>query len=160
AQSLRRGRGCSVWLVDGDIEQGIHPAIPAQCEGAPAKIGPDPLLFVSGHPRRRPRRATEKQRSSGRRWHHPWGPPQPSMKDLLPRMAEAAQGGVPVVAISQPLDRYGIPSVVHDDAGGAEAALDYLCGRGMTPVAFLGRIRTSAVGSERYRGYRQGLAKA
>lgn len=160
AQSLRRGRGRSVALVTGDIEQGIYAAIAKHVEGTLEKLGLDLMLFDLGHREDRLRRLIEKSGSSGLRGILLAAPHVLSMNDLLPRMAAAAQGGVPVVAISQRLDRYGIPSVVHDDAGGAEAAVDYLCERGMAPVAFLGRIRTSAVGSERYRGYRQGLAKA
>jgi DNA-binding LacI/PurR family transcriptional regulator len=160
AQSLRRGRGRSVALVTGDIEQGIYAAIAKHVETAFERLGLDLLLFDLGHREDRLRRLLEKSVSSGLRGILLAAPHVLSMKKLLPRMEAAAQSGVPVVAISQRLDRYGIPSVVHDDAGGAEAAVDYLHGRGMTPVAFLGRIRTSAVGSERYRGYRQGLAKA
>src|SRR5690606_26961455 len=54
-------------------------------------------------------------------------------------------------------DRYGVPSIVHDDAGGAQAAVRYLHEQGRTPIAFLGRVKTSAVGRERFNGYRRGL---
>ena len=160
AQSLRKGRGRSVALVTGDIEQGIYAAIAKHVETAFEKLGLDLLLFDLGHREDRLRRLLDKSVSSGLRGILLAAPHVLSMKDLLPRMEAAAEGGVPVVAISQRLDRYGIPSIVQNDAGGAEAAVDYLRERGMEPVAFLGRIRTSAVGGERYRGYRQGLAKA
>jgi DNA-binding LacI/PurR family transcriptional regulator len=160
AQSLRRGRGRSVALVTGDIEQGIYAAIAKHVEAAFEKLGLDLLLFDIRHREDRLQRLLEKSAASGLRGVLLAEPHILLMKDLLPPMEASARGGVPVVAISQRLDRYGVPSIVHDDAGGAEAAIAYLHARGRTPVAFLGRIRTSAVGSERCRGYKQGLARA
>ncbi len=160
AQSLRRGRGRAVALVTGDIEQGIYAAMAKRMETTLEKLGLDLLLFDLGHREDRLRHLLDRSVSLGLRGILLAVPDVLSMKDLLPRLEATAEGGVPVVTVSQRLDSYGIPSIVHDDAGGAEAAVAYLLGRGQEPVAFLGRIRTSAVGGARYQGYRRGLAAA
>jgi DNA-binding LacI/PurR family transcriptional regulator len=46
---------------------------------------------------------------------------------------------------------------MHDDAGGAAAATAHLLARRHTPVAFVGRIKTSAIGRARFEGYRKAL---
>ena len=67
---------------------------------------------------------------------------------------------IPIVLASQQLDRLEIPSVVYDDRGGAREATEHLLAGGAAPVAFLGELPRSHLGSERFDGYADALRAA
>lgn len=157
ARGLRSGRGRAVALVTGDIEQGVYAALAKHVQAAMEPIGLDLVLFNLGHREDRLRRLIESAPSLGLRGVLLASPHVMDMAELSPLFEAAAATGVAFISLSQDLSPVGILSIVHDDAGGARAAVAHLLRAGRGPVAFLGRIATSAVGRERYNGYRQAV---
>src|SRR5262249_34237022 len=64
---------------------------------------------------------------------------------------------IDIVSVSQDLSSFGFASITHDDAGAAATATAHLIARRRAPVAFVGRIATSAIGRARFEGYRRAL---
>jgi DNA-binding LacI/PurR family transcriptional regulator len=159
AQSLRRGRGRTVALLAGDIEQGIYSALTRHVQTALEDIGLDLLLFNLGHREDRLHHLLARASSLGLRGVLIAAPHVLSIGRLRPHLAALAEHDIPLISVGQRLDRHGIPSLVHDDAEGAARAMRHLLDAGRAPVAFLGRIKESAIGRERYRGYRRALAE-
>jgi DNA-binding LacI/PurR family transcriptional regulator len=157
ARSLRVGRGRSVALVTGDIEQGIYATLAKHVQGELETLGLDLVLFNLGHRQDRLRHFLERAPSLGLRGVLLSSPHVMDMAELAPALQSAARSGIDILSVSQDLSGHGIPSIVHDDVGGAAAATAHLIDGGRTPIAFVGRIATSAIGRARYDGYRQAL---
>jgi DNA-binding LacI/PurR family transcriptional regulator len=157
ARSLRAGRGRAVALVTGDIEQGINAALAKNVQSELEALGLDLLLFNMEHREERLRHFLERSPSLGLRGVLLTSPHVMDMPKLLPMIEVARKGGVAVVSIGQDFTAHGIPSVVHDNAGGAAMAVAHLLAHGRAPIAFVGRIATSAIGGARFAGYRAGL---
>lgn len=157
ARSLRVGRGRSVALVTGDIEQGIYATLAKHVQGELEALGLDLVLFNLGHRQDRLRHFLERAPSLGLRGILLSSPHVMDMEELAPVMRAAAKSGIDIVSVSQDLSSHGFPSIIHDDAGGAAAATAHLLTKGRTPVAFVGRIKTSAIGRARFEGYRKAL---
>jgi DNA-binding LacI/PurR family transcriptional regulator len=157
ARSLRVGRGRSVALVTGDIEQGIYATLAKHVQGELEALGLDLVLFNLGHRQDRLRHFLERAPSLGLRGILLSSPHVMDMEELTPVMSAAAKSGIDILSVSQDLSRYGLPSIIHDDVGGAAAATAHLVARRRTPVAFVGRIASSAIGRARYDGYRKAL---
>jgi len=79
------------------------------------------------------------------------------MDRLMPVIETATKSGIEILSVSQDLSPFGITSIIHDDVGGAAAAVAHLLTRGSAPIAFVGRIETSAIGRARFNGYRDAL---
>ncbi len=157
ARSLRAGRGRAVALVTGDIEQGIYASLAKHVQSELEALGLDLLLFNLGHREDRLRHFLERAPSLGLRGIVLSSPHVMDMVELTPVIRAAAESGVEILSVSQDLSAFGITSIVHDDVGGAAAAVAHLMGQGRTPVAFVGRIETSAIGRARFNGYRDAL---
>jgi DNA-binding LacI/PurR family transcriptional regulator len=157
ARSLRAGRGRSVALVTGDIEQGIYAALAKHVQGELEALGLDLVLFNLGHRQDRLRHFLERAPSLGLRGILLSSPHVMDMEELAPVMSAAAKSGIEILSVSQDLSSYGFPSIIHDDVGGAAMATAHLLARRRTPVAFVGRIATSAIGRARFEGYRKAL---
>jgi DNA-binding LacI/PurR family transcriptional regulator len=157
ARSLRVGRGRSVALVTGDIEQGIYATLAKHVQGELEALGLDLVLFNLGHRQDRLRHFLERAPSLGLRGILLSSPHVMDMEELAPIMRTAAKSGIDILSVSQDLSRFGFRSIVHDDAGGAAAATAHLLARRRAPVAFVGRIKTSAIGSARFEGYCKAL---
>jgi LacI family transcriptional regulator, galactose operon repressor len=157
ARSLRAGRGRAVALVTGDIEQGINAALAKHVQSELEALGLDLLLFNMEHREDRLRHFLERAPSLGLRGVLLTSPHVMDMPRLLPMIEAARQSGVAIVSVGQDFSAFGIPSIVHDNAGGAAAAVRHLMASGRTPIAFVGRIGTSAVGRARFEGYRDSL---
>jgi DNA-binding LacI/PurR family transcriptional regulator len=157
ARNLRTGRGHSVALVTGDIQHGIYPALAKHTQHRLESLGFDLLLFNLGHQEERLRHLLQKAVPLGLRGILLASADQADMDNLLPYFRKAMDKGVTIIAVSQRLDDFGIPSIVHDDRKGAMKAVHHLHQHGHRRIAFLGRIRTSAVGNERYQGYVRAL---
>jgi DNA-binding LacI/PurR family transcriptional regulator len=157
ARSLRAGRGRAVALVTGDIEQGINAALAKHVQSALEALGLDLLLFNMEHREDRLRHFLERAPSLGLRGVLLTSPHVMDMPRLLPMIEAARRSGVAIVSVGQDFSAFGIPSIVHDNAGGAAAAVGRLMASGRTPIAFVGRIATSAVGHARFEGYRDSL---
>lgn len=160
ARSLRSGRGRAVALVTGDIEQGVYAALARHVQSAVERIGLDLVLYNLGHREDRLRHIVESAPSLGLRGLLLASPHDMDMDDLAPLFRAAAEAGVTVVSLSQEMSRAGVVSLVHDDAAGAAMAVGHLLRSGLAPIAFLGRVATSAVGRERFNGYQRALAAA
>ena len=158
ARSLRAGRGRSVALVTGDIEQGIYATLAKHVQGELEALGLDLVLFNLGHRQDRLRHFLERAPSLGLRGVLLSSPHVMDMDELAPVMKAAVGSGIDILSVSQDLSRYGFPSIIHDDVGGAAAATEHLLAHGRLPVAFVGRIATSAIGRARFQGYRKTLA--
>jgi DNA-binding LacI/PurR family transcriptional regulator len=157
ARSLRVGRGRSIALITGDIEQGIYATLARHVQGELEALGLDLVLFNLGHRQDRLRHFLERAPSLGLRGILLSSPHVMDMDELAPVMRAAAKGGIDILSVSQDLSRFGIPSIIHDDPGGAALATTHLLKRHHTPIAFVGRIATSAVGRARFEGYRKAL---
>ena len=157
ARSLRVGRGRSVALVTGDIEQGIYATLAKHVQGELEALGLDLVLFNLGHRQDRLRHFLERAPSLGLRGILLSSPHVMDMEELAPVMSAAVKSGIEILSVSQDLSGYGFPSIIHDDVGGAATATAHLLARRRTPVAFVGRIATSAVGRARFEGYRKAL---
>ena len=144
ARSLRVGRGRSVALVTGDIEQGIYATLAKHVQGELEALGLDLVLFNLGHRQDRLRHFLERAPSLGLRGILLSSPHVMDMDELAPVMSAAAKSGIEILSVSQDLSGYGFPSIIHDDVGGAATATAHLLARRRTPVAFVGRIATSA----------------
>jgi DNA-binding LacI/PurR family transcriptional regulator len=157
ARSLRSGRGRAVALVTGDIEQGIYARLAKRLQSELEAIGLDLLLFNLGHREDRLHHLLAEATLLGLRGILLALPHVMDMRELKPLIQTASDNGVDVLSLSQDLTDFGVRSIVHDDAGGAAAAAEHLIRRGRGPIAFVGRIETSAVGRARYDGYRDAL---
>lgn len=157
ARSLRVGRGRAVALVTGDIEQGVYAALAKHVQSELEALGLDLVLFNLGHREDRLRHFLERAPSLGLRGIVLSSPHVMDMAELAPVMRAAAASGLTILSVSQDLSPFGISSIVHDDTGGAAAAVGHLVARGRSSVAFVGRIATSAVGRARFEGYRNAL---
>ncbi|MFO1163458.1 MAG: LacI family DNA-binding transcriptional regulator [Reyranellaceae bacterium] len=157
ARTLRAGRGRAVALVIGDIEQGINGALAKNVQRELESQGLDLLLFDLGHRQDRLRHILERAPSLGLRGLLLSSPHVMDMEVLAPAIRAATESGIDVLSVSQDLSAFGITSIVNDDAGGASAAVAHLLARQRTPIAFVGRIASSAVGRARFDGYRDAL---
>jgi DNA-binding LacI/PurR family transcriptional regulator len=160
AQGLRSGRGQAVALLVSDIEQTVYSALTKHVQAALEEIGLDLLLFNLGHREDRLRSVLERATALRLRGIAIASNDVIPMRELKPLVAGLQDQGVAIVSIGQRLDRYGIPSVVHEETAAAERAAQYLLDQGRTPIAYLSRIKNSATGTERYRGYLAALKSA
>ncbi len=160
AQGLRRGRGNTVALVVGDIEQNIYSSLTKHVQTELAEIGLDLLLYNMDHDPGRLRSMLEMAPSMGLRGLA-LATTDKLPRDEAPRLLRGLQQrGIVVVSIGQRLHRVGIPSVVHEEAAASKRAVAWLLAEGRTPVAYVGRINGSAIGTERYKGYVAAMRQA
>ena len=157
ARSLRAGRGRAVALVTGDIEQGLYAGLAKHVQGEIEGLGLDLLLFNLGHREDRLQHFLERAPSLGLRGIVLASPHVMDMAQLAPAMRAVMRSGVTVLSVSQDLSPFDIASIVHDETGGAAMATEHLLDQDRAPVAFVGRIETSAVGRARFDGYRTAL---
>lgn len=157
AQSLRRGRGRTVALVTGDIEQGIYPALAKAVERTLGDLDLDLMLFDMAHSEERLTHLIERSASLGLRGVLLAAPRLIRAEDLLTLMRLSADAGMLIISVSQRLDDQGIASIVPDDQAAAVQAVQHLLERNREPIAYLGRIASSAVGRLRFDGYRSAL---
>jgi DNA-binding LacI/PurR family transcriptional regulator len=157
ARSLRAGRGRAVALVTGDIEQGINAALAKHVQSELEALGLDLLLFNMGHREDRLHHFLERAPSLGLRGILLTSPHVMDMGRLMPIVERASKSGVDILSVGQDLSSFGISSIVHDNTGGAREAVSHLVAKGRTPIAFLGRIESSAIGRARFEGYRTAL---
>lgn len=160
AQGLRRGRGNAVGLLVGDIEQNVYSALTKHVQKALGEIGLDLMLYNLDHSADRLRAILEAAPSMGLRGVALASTDVIPMAAIGPLLRGLQKGGMTIISIGQRLHRDGIPSIVHEERAASRRAVAYLLESGRTPVAYLGRLTGSAVGTERYRGYSAALAAA
>jgi DNA-binding LacI/PurR family transcriptional regulator len=159
AQGLRRGQAKAVALLVGDIEQTHFSALTKHVQSALEEIGLDLLLFNLGHSENR--LADFLQRASALRLRGiVMALSDTVSKKVGPLLASLRESGMLIVSVGQNLNRYKVPSIVHEERAAASRSVAYLLQQGRKRIAYLGRINGSAVGSERFRGYREAHAQA
>ncbi|MFI5012177.1 MAG: LacI family DNA-binding transcriptional regulator [Hyphomicrobiales bacterium] len=158
AQGLRLGRARSVALVVGDIEQGIYAALTKHTQAYLEEIKHSLVLFNMQH--------REDRLSDWLRNAKAMGlsavilaAPHILSDALEAELEELSWSGIAVILYGQRLKRGALPSIMEDDALLAAKAVEHLLRRARSPVAFLGRITDSALGRERYVGYRTALSR-
>lgn len=160
AQSLRRGRGTTVALLVGDIEQNVYSALTKHVQTALGAIGLDVMLYNLDHSTERLQAILEAAPAMALRGVALATTDVIPMATIGPLLRQLQSGGITVVSIGQRLHRDGIPSIVYEERAASRRSVAYLLESGRTPVAYLGRLTGSAVGTERYRGYAAALAAA
>ncbi|BBK40943.1 transcriptional regulator [Allostella vacuolata] len=153
AQGLRRGRGNAVGLLVGDIEQNVYSALTKHVQTALGEIGLDLMLYNLDHSAERLRTMLEAAPAMGLRGVALATTDIIPMATIGPLLRGLQAGGMSVVSIGQRLHKDGIPSIVYEERAAARRAVAYLLEGGRSPVAYLGRLTGSAVGTDRYRGY-------
>jgi len=159
AQSLRRGRSSTLALLVRDIEQNLYSSLTKHLQASVAQIGLDVLLY-------------NLDQSPDRLWSFLAHAPALGLRGIVlatsdrigpeldPILTRLQAGGLTILSLVQRLDHRGVPSIVHEEFAATREAVSYLIGTGRAPVMYVGRISTSDLGAERYRGYRAALADA
>jgi DNA-binding LacI/PurR family transcriptional regulator len=159
AQGLRRGQANAVALLVGDIEQTHFSALTKEVQSALEEIGLDLLLFNLGHSESR--LVEFLQRASAMRLRGiVMALSDTVSKKVAPMLSALVETGMLIVSVGQNLNRYKIPSVVHEERAAAMRSVRFLIDQGRARIAYVGRIKGSAVGTERFRGYRAALLRA
>lgn len=159
AQGLRKGQGNTVALLVGDIAQRHFAELTMHVQPALDEVGADVMLFNLGHSASRLTQFLARAPSMRLRGI------VLALSDTVPRavgplLANLRAQGLTLVSIGQDLRRHGLPSVVHEERTAAGRAVEFLLARGHRRIAYVGRLSGSAVGTERFRGYRAALRKA
>ena len=159
AQGLRRGHTNTVALLVGDIAQRHFAELTMHVQAALEEIGASLMLFNLGHSATRLIDFLERAPSMRLRGV------AIALSDTVPAsvaplLADLRDSDIAVVSIGQNLTRYGVASIVHEERAAAQRSVAYLLTKGHRRVAYVGRIKGSAVGSERFRGYRAALQGA
>jgi DNA-binding LacI/PurR family transcriptional regulator len=159
AQGLRKGQTKTVALLVGDIAQRHFAELTMRVQAALEDNGIDLLLFNLGHSETRLTDFLTRAVSMRLRGVII------ALSDDVPRstaplFAALRNAGITLVSIGQNLTRHRIPSIVHEERTAAQRSTQYLLDKGHTRVAYIGRIDGSAVGTERFRGYKAALTAA
>lgn len=156
AQGLRKGQANTVALLVGDIEQTHFSSLTNHVQATLEEIGIDLFLFNLGHSESRLVEFLERavtMRLKG----VVLALSDDVSKVVAPLLENLRTNGILVVAIGQNLNRYGVPSIVNDERSASHAAVSYLISQGRRKIAYVGRIKGSLIGSERFRGYKAAL---
>lgn len=159
AQGLRKGQANAVALLVGDIEQTHFSALTKQLQAALEVIGLNLILFNLGHSDNR--LLDFLQRAPAMRLRGV----VVALSDAIPKKAgpmlsALAEAGLQIVSVGQNLNRFDVPSVVHEERAATARSVRFLIEQGRRRIAYVGRIKGSAVGTERFRGYRAALLEA
>jgi DNA-binding LacI/PurR family transcriptional regulator len=158
ARGLRRGQSDTVALVVGDIAQTHFAELTMQVQSALQAKGLDLMLVNLGH---RPDRLAQLfERAATMRLRGVVIALSDQISSAVKPQLAALAAGLRVVSVGQDLTRQGIPSIVHDERMAARQAVEYLLAKGHRRIAYVGRVRGSAIGSERCRGYCDALEAA
>ena len=159
AQGLRKGQSNTVALLVGDIAQRHFAELTMHVQSALEEVGADVMLFNLGHSESRLARFLE--RAPSMRLRGIAIALSDSVRKSVARpIADLLAQGIAVVSIGQDLRRLGVPSIVHEERAATQRSVTYLLARGHRRIAYVGRIEGSAIGTERFRGYRAALRKA
>jgi DNA-binding LacI/PurR family transcriptional regulator len=156
AQGLRKGQTNTVALLVGDIEQTHFAALTNHVQATLEEIGLDLFLFNLGHSESRLIEFLE--RAVAMRFKGViLALSDDVSRAVAPLLGHLQENGILIVAVGQNLNRYGVPSIVHDERTVTQSAVSYLVDQGRRRIAYVGRIKGSLIGTERFRGYRAAL---
>jgi DNA-binding LacI/PurR family transcriptional regulator len=156
AQNLRNGRNSTVALLVGDIEQSVYVSLTKLLQQRLGELGLDVMLYNLGHSEDR---LTEfLHRAVALRLHgvviaSPDSLPRNTK--LRPALAQLRQTNTPVLSVGQDMGWLGVPSVIYDETTALSLSVGHLLDTRGGTVAYLGRIKGSAVGAARLAGYVQ-----
>jgi DNA-binding LacI/PurR family transcriptional regulator len=136
AQGLRSGRGRTVALLISDIEQGINSVLTKHLQKALEEIGLDLLLYDLAHREDRLRSLLERAQSLRLRGVVIAATDVIRAGPIRQLVARLRSRGIAVIAINQALGRYGISSIVHEEAAAAALAVREFLHQGRSPIAF------------------------
>jgi DNA-binding LacI/PurR family transcriptional regulator len=159
AQGLRKGQSNTVALLVGDIAQRHFAELTQYVQLALEASGNELLLFNLGHQQKRLQEFLQRAASMKLR------AVVLALSDTIVRAVfelvhELLDNGIHVLSIGQDLTAHGIPSIVHEEHEATRRAVEFLLARGHRRIAYAGRIKGSAIGSARFRGYRQAMQAA
>lgn len=160
AQAFRVGKSNTVALLVGDIAQGWYSALAKEIQLSIESIGLDLLLYDIEHSPVRLERIID--RCIAQSVQAVVLATTDMIDPLLLRKlhAKCVAKSIAVFSVGRRLEAEGIPTISHDDFGASRQAVDHLIGRGKKSIAYLGRVRNSAVGIDRYGGYAAALKDA
>lgn len=158
AQGLRRGRGTTVALLVGDIEQGVYASLTKEIQAALEAVGFELLLYNLGHSQERLKQFLA--RVDSMRLHGVVIAASDMLTDDNIRMLvdKVNHHDLHVLSVGLSLDQFGISSINYDDRESVVRSVRFLLDTYGWPIAYLGRIEGSASGTQRYSGYEQVLA--
>lgn len=159
AQGLRRGKGNTIALLVGDIEQNLYSSLTKHVQASVGEIGLDVLLYNLDHSADRLRSFLSLAPALGL-LGIVLATSDRIGAEFDPLLADLQARGLTLLSMVQRLDHRGVPSIVHEEFAATREAVACLLASGRAPVVYLGRISTSDLGAERYRGYRAALADA
>lgn len=159
AQGLRRGQSNTVALLVSDIEQAHFSAMTKHVQGALELMGIDLLLFNVEHSAERLDsflRRVLAMRLKG---------VIIALSDKLNKhsignLIQLTEQGLTVVSVGQNLTSHSISSVVQSERDATAESVRYLLEQGRRHIAYVGRIKGSAIGTERFEGYKAALMRA
>jgi DNA-binding LacI/PurR family transcriptional regulator len=159
AQGLRKGRSNTVALLVGDLAQRHFSELTLHVQTALEDVGMDLMLFNQGHSDLRLDDFFRRAMNMSMRGV------AIAMSDTVPAsiqpMIKALQkNGTMVVSIGQNLTHFAVPSVVYDEAASSCRSVEYLLASGRRRIAYVGRMKGSAIGTERFRGYKAAMEAA
>lgn len=159
AQGLRKGRSNTVALLVGDLAQRHLFELTVNVQVTLEGEGMDLLLFNQGHSSARLNDFLLRAPSMGLR-----GVVVATSDKFPDRMSPLIErlkaSGTSVLSVGQDLTRLGVPSIVYDERQATTRSVQYLLEKGHRRIAYIGRIKDSAVGSERFEGYKAAMVAA
>lgn len=160
AQALRRGHASTVALLVGDIEQTLYSVLTRHVQSVLGEIGLDVLVYNLGHSEERLWRMLERADALRMRGVVIASTDAMDGRKLGTEARKLARSGIAMVSLGQQLGQHGILSIVHEEQEAARLGVRHLLAERRMPVAYLGRIEGSMIGSDRFQGYCRALADA
>jgi DNA-binding LacI/PurR family transcriptional regulator len=159
AQGLRKGQANTVALLVGDIAQRHFAELTLHIQTTLEADGLDLLLINLGHRQERLTQFLARAPSLRLRGI------VLALSDRISKATErqilaARKDGLRLASVGQDLSALGVASVVHEERAAAQRSVAYLLDKGHTRIAYVGRIVGSAIGTERFRGYRAAMTAA
>lgn len=159
AQGLRTGKRNLVALLVADIQQSVYAPLTRYLQAALEDIDQDVLLYNLGHSVGRLKGILERAMALQLRGVVISSTDAFDIGQVGPLIKTLQDNGVIVISIVQSLHLHNVPSIVYEEHGAVARSVRYLLERYDAPVAYLGRIKGSAVGPHRLSGYREALAQ-
>jgi len=159
AQGLRKRQSKTVALLVGDIGQRHLAELTMRIQVALEAQGLDLLLVNLGHSPAR--LASSLERAARLRLRAV----VLTLSDVVPasvvsHLQALQEQDVHLVCVGQDLTRWGVDSIVHEERAAAHRSVSYLIDQGQRRIAYVGRIKGSAIGTQRFQGYRAALRRA
>ncbi|WP_422369652.1 LacI family DNA-binding transcriptional regulator [Pelagibius sp.] len=150
----------TVALLVGDIEQGTSAALAKHLQGTLEAEGMDLLLYNLNHDPERLLGFLKRAPTMGLAGLVISTLDEWPSKAAAPMIRALQRLNVTVISVSQRLACRGTASIVLEEREACARSVSAMIRAGSSPIAFLGRIKGSAVGQERFQGYCDALKEA